>query len=325
MNTITQVYNEKLHKNGVTTFLINTNYSCNYSCYYCYNQKYLNDTSILNLEKTEKFLVWYYANINKNIDVYLLGGESLFHPNINVFIANISKYSTISVTIITNFSHDIQTIVNLLDKHIKFALTWHSIPKDRYNYEFIDKINNIPYKYFLNNQIKISIMYEKLFYRQSLNAFDLLYDNFKEYIELSLVDANHLDIVPKAYIYSDDEIDEFKKRIVDTKLKYITKNLVLTYIINNQKQTYLQAEALLNTDLINFKNYLCDAGKSVIWIYINGDISPCDDLYVNKHVKIGNIFDKDYSKFKFKPHICSASICTCPVFAAKQKIFNIQK
>ena len=118
--------------------------------------------------------------------------------------------------VITNFSKDLRYFLDLLDAGADLILTWHSLPNDKNNQEFIHNVNKIPYHFFEESRIKISVMYEKLNIRNALYAFDTMHSKFYKHMELSIVENNHLHgKQSELYAYSQEELNEFKTRIED--------------------------------------------------------------------------------------------------------------
>ena len=68
---------------------------CNYKCWYCnshYAKQYQN--TILTL-KTLDIIIHHLKIINKNYNIYLLGGEPLLHPHLKDIINKLNEFTSI--------------------------------------------------------------------------------------------------------------------------------------------------------------------------------------------------------------------------------------
>lgn len=326
-NNVKKVYTNATHyrEHPITNIIVDIIDVCNYNCYYCYNKR-PRTNKLLDLNKLYDFCKWYHDNINSLINICMLGGEPTLHPDLLRFCQKItSTYPTVKCGIITNFSKDLKYYLALLNARVDLILSWHSLSNDKNNQEFICKVNDIPYHFFEENKIKISVMYEKLNIRSSLHAFDNMYSKFYKYMELSIVENNHLHgNNSELYNYSSDELNEFKKRIEDKNYLASHDNLMIKFKYSNRIENKLLSQTILNKDLVNFHYYKCMAGIYQIQIYFNGDIAPCDDLYqiYQKKVILGNIYDRKFDQSKYHFRICQLYVCTCPMFSLKERVFK---
>ena len=319
-NTVNCVYSEYLYSNNynIATIIVNIIDACNYSCYYCYNKK-PRTNKVLDLNKLYNFCKWYYDNINRHINICILGGEPTLHKDLLNFCKCISStFSEMKCIVITNFSQDLNYYLDLLNTHTNLILSWHSLQN---NDIFIDKVNSIPYHYFKDDMIKISVMYEKMNIQKSLYVFDTLYHKFYKYMEFSIVENNHLHgKQSELYEYTDEELDQFNQRINNKTYFDAQSYKHITFEYNDRIEKKILSQTLLDKKLVDFHNYKCMAGVDQLQIYFNGDIAPCDDLY-ETGVILGNIYSDNFDKSKYHYRICQLHNCPCPAFSKKLKIF----
>lgn len=323
-NTVKKVYSKWLYTDQFTTatIIVNIIDICNYSCYYCYNKK-PRTCKRLDLDKLYVFCKWFHDTINTHINICMLGGEPTLHQDLQSFCKKISdNFKDVKCIVITNFSQDLQYYIDLLKMNANLILSWHSLPNDRNNQEFIDKLNCIPYNYFENDMIKISVMYEKLYTKNSLYAFDTMYDKYYRYMEFSIVESNHLHGKKSdQYEYTDQELKEFTDRISDKTYFDSQTYKHIEFEYNDRVEKKVLSQTLLDRKLVDFYNYKCMAGIDQLQIYFNGDISPCDDLYENGII-LGNIYDNYFDKSKYHYRICQLHNCPCPAFSKKEQLFK---
>ena len=105
-NTVNCVYSEYLYSNNynIATIIVNIIDARNYSCYYCYNKK-PRTNKVLELNKLYNFCKWYYDNINRHINICILGGEPTLHKDmLNICKCISSTFSEMKCIVIANFS-----------------------------------------------------------------------------------------------------------------------------------------------------------------------------------------------------------------------------
>ena len=321
-NDVKRVYTSATHygEHPIANIVVNIADICNYNCYYCYNRR-PRTNKLLDLGALHDFCKWYYDNINPLINICILGGEPALHPDLLRFCQKIaSSCSAVKCAVITNFSKDLRYFLDLLDAGADLILTWHSLPNDKNNQEFIHNVNKIPYHFFEESRIKISVMYEKLNIRNALYAFDTMHSKFYKHMELSIVENNHLHgKQSELYAYSQEELNEFKTRIEDKDYFSSQTSRMIIFEYSDRIEKKLLSQTILDTTLADFHNYKCMAGMHQLQIYVNGDIAPCDDLY-ETGIVLDNIYSGKFSKTRYHFRICQLHNCPCPVFSLKEKI-----
>lgn len=317
------IYSRQLYKTDkhIAAIIVNVIDICNYNCYYCYNKKpRLN--ILLDLNKLFLFIQWFINNINNNVILFILGGEPTLHPQLFDFCKKlkITYLDNVNCRIVTNFSQPLSKTLEMLNCGIQMNASWHSLPNDRCNKPFIEKIDKIPLEYFNRKQIEIVTMYEKLYDKYALSVFDYFYEKIPANVTLTPVENNHLHGKwSELYRYSDQQNKEYYRRIQNQ--LYISQHAhnSIIYEYDTYTASYVTQQIYFNKSLSSFKNYKCFAGIDQIYIHFNGDIAPCDDLY-EKNILLGNIYSGKFDKSKFHFRICQLDECPCPFFSKKQKI-----
>nr|DAF73076.1 MAG TPA: putative 7-cyano-7-deazaguanosine (preQ0) biosynthesis protein QueE, clostridial [Caudoviricetes sp.] len=80
--------------------------------------------------------------------VSLIGGEPTLHPKMVDFCKKILSLKKTSVEILTNFSQPLDYYLDLLERGMKIAATWHGKANDKANLEYAKKMLRVPMKYF---------------------------------------------------------------------------------------------------------------------------------------------------------------------------------
>lgn len=146
-NLANVVYSKLLYGQDkkIAAIIVNIIDICNYDCYYCYNKK-PRTSMMLDLDKLFAFIQWFMDNINNNIILFILGGEPTLHPQLFDFCKKIrlTYPNNVNCRIVTNFSYLLHKTIELLEYGVQMNASWHSLPNDRYNKQFIEKIDKIP-------------------------------------------------------------------------------------------------------------------------------------------------------------------------------------
>lgn len=82
----------------------------------------------------------------------------------------------------------------------------------------------------------------------------------------------------------------------------------------------MSEEEIVNNNLNKFKNWICEAGKSYLYIHYDGYIYPCQSFMSQKIKPIGSIYDNTIPILR--KHICLCDICECGITLNKQKLFK---
>ena len=309
---------------------------CNYKCSYCYN-KFPRTKQLLDLDKLYQFLVSMQKNTQKKIAVELIGGEPTLHPNLLEFFEKASKLPDIQFAILTNFYKDLQYYLELIDKYkVRIIPTWHSLPNDKQNQQFVDKILSIPDKYFdyvadgkHYHNFFIRIMFEKHAFDEAKNLYMKLVNKIPAYIEPSLVadPSTKLDQYTEAtknisaieYIYDDNVLKEYYR------LSNLIKPYKQLYTVeyNDGTKELLSYNDMFMQDNFTFYMWKCNAGKDYLYIHCDGNVYKCQSYYESRINPLYNICKEPiYKSNVMKPTICACKTCSCDFEIMKQKIFK---
>ena len=77
---------------------------------------------------------------------------------------------------------------------------------------------------------------------------------------------------------------------------------------NNDKEIILGSSYGNKTIFMKTKGMLCNAGKDIVYVKWNGDVTSC---YTSNYYTLGNILT-DRIKFFIEPKPCLSDICDCP-------------
>ena len=129
------------------------------------------------------------------IGVELIGGEPTLHPSLMHFFDKACSIPNMQFSILTNFHKELDYYLKLIDNYkVRIIPTWHSIPNDKKNVAFQNKVLSIPKKYFDYvhdgkhwHNFFIRIMFEKESFECAKEFYLKLVSTIPEYIETSLV------------------------------------------------------------------------------------------------------------------------------------------
>ena len=147
-----------------------------------------------------------------------------------------------------------------------------------------------------------------MFEHGNKKAIDI-YNNLSKmqcYIELAIIIGEQ---------YTQKELDFLKSVISKNEKKIYT---VTDFNGNDHEMNFSQI-AMQN---INFKKWLCDAGKNYFYIHSNGEIYPCESYYSENKKPLGNIKQKTYFNISLRQTICDCDNCSGDFAIQKINIFN---
>lgn len=289
--------------------------SCNYSCFYCYNQNLYNRTNIkIDFNILLKYLIYIHKILDKHIYLSLLGGEPTLHPGLLEFCEKIyNNYSFISLECFSNFSQKINLYEKLLKFNVFMILSYHS--KNLVFFNKLDELFNKSNKY--KHNCHINIMYEPQISKFTIKKY-LFYKDICN-VELNKIKFNNNFKQTKTYTYTIDEENDYNKYLKNDNLKNIK------CITNNNQLVYYSFNQICDIQKHSFKYWLCTAGINSQYIHINGNIYKCQSAFNFNHI-IGNICQSEFliqqMLSKCKQHICQYDTCDCEVDISKIKIFK---
>lgn len=290
---------------------------CNFTCPYCYNRmpRHQNNADLDLFYK-------YVADIHKKLptrelNVSLIGGEPTLHPNLLDFCDKLQKLDRVCIEVLTNFTKPLEYYINLLKNNIKIAASWHRAPNDMLNWDYVEKMKKIPYKYFTNDQVEVRIMMENDNWENSRKVFNELYPPFKKYVEISLLSNNN----GSPYRYTDKQLEEYRQLIILTKYK----RDFFTVVYNDGSESQVSFSDMYLNPQVNFHLWKCNAGLDYLYVHVNGDVYNCQSYYEHNKKPICNIVDTngEYIKELYKPCICAVDYCSCDFDVTKERILNV--
>lgn len=270
---------------------------CNYNCSYChwkYGKHYdfddIKNTILKSIENID----------NDNFRIYFHGGEPTTHPKcreVIEFIFSLNK--NIIVELQTNLSVGKKYVQTLIDrfktKKLEISVSYH----DEYVKDFQEFKEKIDLLYDNNMLGKVDVMLEHNVNRVENiihNSRQLLDSEYKKRIELIHCYINYENTTE---LYT-DFIEEYHDNVHFENYEVIhddgTKKIYNTNDFFN--------------DGVNFKGWICSAGKKYIIINGNGDYYMCCSSILDGK-SVGNIF-KNETMFKIRANnftVCKWDCC----------------
>lgn len=243
------------------TYLIESNQVCNFSCKYCFYNKFRRSKSFIKLHQLKTML----ENVNQ-ADFYITGGEPFLNPEIVPIIKYLSCNGFVSV--FTNSSLITKEVADEIFPHIKMLFVsidgFEDENNDRgHTDEVLNKIN------YLLTKAKDKITIKSVLYGQT-------YEKYKHFIEtLVTMGVSHfsVNVVCEKYI-SPTQKNELKKILewIQTKKELFPINyikILYDYYILGEPPSF----------------DTCLAGTDFFYIFSDGKIEDCPD---NKSRFIGD-------------------------------------
>ena len=288
---------------------------CNYRCEYCYN-RFPRTLKSADLNLFSKFIKDIKVKTNRKLNISLIGGEPTLNPNIHSFIENVKELENVTVELLTNLSQPLEYYIKCLKNDVKIAASWHSNQKDKNNLDYVKKIMEIPYEYYEKNMIEVRIMFEYENWSSSDMVYNLLFNKYKKWMEISLLTKNDGSIYP----YTEEQIQKYHEYV--KKLKYMRDFFTLVYSDGSKKQVSFN-DMYLNSS-VNFQLWKCNAGLDYIYIHVDGNVFNCQSYYEHGMKPICNIHETngEYKKELFKPCICRVDYCSCDFDVHKEKVLK---
>lgn len=290
---------------------------CNFKCEYCYNRKPRRNTEIdINALSTFIRSIRDQTPVSRKINISLIGGEPTLHSRALELCQILLQLENTNVELLTNFSQPVEYYLPLLENGVCIAASWHSKTDDKKNWDYVEKMKNIPEKYFARNQVEVRIMMENDNWENSRAVFNALYPRFKKYVEISLLTRDD----GTSYEYTDKQLKEYNQLIILT--KYKRDFFTLEY--NDGTKKRVSFEDIYLNPRVNFHLWKCNAGQDYIYIHVDGTVYNCQSYYEHNRKPICNIFQTGlkYQKELFKPTICSVEYCSCDFDVYKEKILK---
>ena len=289
--------------------------ACNFKCEYCYNKMPRHGT-FADVDLLVKFVKDAYDKTHKKMNLSLIGGEPMLHPQIEELCSRLQEVPDSQVEVLTNFSLPLDRYIRLLKKGMCIAASWHSSPFDKSNIDYYKKMVSIPMHYFKSSQIEIRIMFEFDNWQNSVKMYKLFYPTYKRWLEISLLTKNDGSL----YKYSDEQIEEYHEYV--KQLKYTREFFTVRYSDGTEK--LVSFNDLYLNESVNFHLWKCNAGLDYIYVHADGNVYNCQSYYEHYINPICNIKQTEgkYIKELFKPCICRVDYCSCDFDVKKEKILK---
>lgn len=273
---------------------------CNYNCAYCFSKNtrelQLNNKFI----KFEHIIAFLTKLLAKKIQIQLIiiGGEPSLHNELPI-LCIFCKKMNIELIICTNASEKITYYTNLINinKNIHYIFSWHSLNTNLKNIEFIKKIEFLS-KILSSDSYEILVSAEPFNFNNSLNIYQTLISNIKN-IQCEFNMLISTDVCKVFYTKQ-------QKIIIDTLNQKYDFNF---YEFNKNSKTNLIINNIIKNNKFNYNKWLCDSGKSYLYIDVDGFIYRCYGYFL-QNINRGHITTIDISYLLDKiPQICIISKC----------------
>ena len=289
---------------------------CNFCCEYCYN-RFPRTQKVANLDIFYKFIKDIFEKTHRKLNVSLIGGEPTLNEQTLDFIKNVKTIdSTITLELLTNLSQSSEYYLNCLKNGVKLAASWHGKKNDKQNLDYVKKIMSFPDEYYEKNMIEVRIMYEYDNWNSSETVYNLLFQKYKRWMEISLLTNNDGTIYP----YNQEQVNTYREHVKD--LKYTRDFFTLVYSDGTKKQVSFN-DMYLNSQVC-FHLWKCNAGLDYIYVHVDGNVFNCQSYYEHRMKPICNIYETngEYKKELFKPCICRVDYCSCDFDVHKEKVLK---
>ena len=277
--------------NATTTIQYVITNKCNLECSYC-PKKFLYDQS--NFDNIDTFieeLQSFYTNNNRNVEIYITGGEPLTDfPAVKYLLKKLSKLNFVTNIII--FSNGIllnPTMIkqlNILRAIVKFNfyLTIHPSSTSLSKVKYLNTITKFT-KFFVSKIIILNRDY-----------FQTFMDNIETYKDYTI----QPNMITTEELSKLKEIEEQLTQVINLEKYFILDNIPYNII-----DLYLETG-------FYFKGWTCSAGKSYL-IYNRGKLYFCSSYYHKKE----EIPGERLNDYLVKDTICENTRCSC-----EQSIFK---
>lgn len=223
---------------------------------------------------------------------------------------------SITLELLTNLSQSGEYYLNCLNNGVKLAASWHGRKNDRQNLDYVRKIMSFPMRFYERNMIEVRIMYEFDNWDSSETVYNLLFQKYKRWMEISLLTKNDGTIYP----YTGEQIETYRDHV--KKLKYTRDFFTLVYSDGSKKNVSFN-DMYLNSSVC-FHLWKCNAGLDYIYVHVDGNVFNCQSYYEHGMKPICNVYETngEYRKELFKPCICKVDYCSCDFDVYKEKILK---
>lgn len=273
---------------------------CNYNCWYCYN-KVRGEKKNLDLDDLAEYVRFLKTTTKREIELELIGGEPSIHPGIENFVSEV--HDVCDVVFYTNYSRDFEFYSRLMDLDAKFDISYHETNKP--NQAVLDNFSRTPHK----NIRGLTIMLDKDRFRENLELFrELKAENPDIDIDIQLVF-----IGDEPDSYSPEQISEYRTVVAGD-------NHNIFEIRTNKRSLDVSHNIVYELTKQKYKHWMCNAGKDLLYVHVNGDIFCCDGYFNARMKPIGSIYGKYV--IPDKRTLCQVENCPFQDNVKKVKVFK---
>lgn len=278
---------------------------------------------------TNKTIVDTLFQIKHEFFIYLYGGEPTEYQHLHELVEYINnkKSDTFShIEIQSNLNTttlDLERLIRSKDVYISPTLHLGHLKKDTI-YDLVDKIDLI---YSHNRLERVDFIMSLVKEKEVRELHDIL--KAKPYFNKVMYTRNFLEINTGAgglnEFKNDKDVytgrfntgDVFK----DICEQSIYKEQYIARFDDGSEEVYDINDLYTHGEMMNFKGWLCEAGKKLMLVDYTGDWWICDNEYL-KSEPGGNLIDSP-SKFLLNtriPHVCKLDKCDGCFFIDRKKI-----
>lgn len=312
MNNIKSFCHKDYLNNNILYIRWVVTYNCDLKCPYCY---LYHEENYSTKEEYTKIVDFINSMINDYdiVRLTLFGGECTQHPN---FIDILNRLdNNIYIRLDTNLNYDINYLKQIVNtnKINEYQPSYHYniVDEDLFYNNYLYLVNNMNNNYTINT----ILMMEKKYVN---DIFELQKNKYKNSMIKRVKDNIN-------NIWSEEDYNVFERiaKLDNNNLNYYNKNYYIKDINNNE--IYL-SEAELDLYMFrNFKYFLCETPKHLMFITSNGNIYPCQqhsELNPTPEPLANIINDKNIKEtLKNKKQICKCYYC-CEIDIPKHKVIN---
>ena len=284
---------------------------CNYNCKYCGN-KFPRNNCQLDADYVYDQLVKLLQSINGKIFIEILGGEPTTHPQFYSFCQRLAQIPRFKTSVYTNFSSSTDMYIDLLQKGINIIPSWHSLPHDMRNRQFIDNVTRAAHA--ISKPLNVRVMYEPYAATQSIEAFNALYAHHnKMNIEFSLLVNS-----PRFKI---DYTDEQMRQYLECQHLVYHENDDIFMKFDDASEKLVGYYDIFRNSNVSFRFWQCNAGMDTLYIHSDGYAYTCPKFFTDGKSPLYNIYDKGIQMVNH-PTICSfkKADCECDKEVMKKKV-----
>lgn len=239
-----------------------------------------------------------------HIDLNIIGGEPTLYAKLLEFLTRChDEISDISSYVITNLSASATYYSDFYKASCKFTASFHA---QHAKHDFYDKVQQLAEHDLIKDVI---VMCDPHMFDASIQAYKYLYlmanNAFK--VELDMVDG---------FSYTADQTHVIST-VVKNKLEYTVRYSDSS----TEKKAFTD---IANNTQFCFRNWLCNAGKDMIYVHCDGMVYPCESYFSEKLQPLGHIASSAF-KLSTNPRLCKCKICSGDFNVYKKNIFGLRR